>query len=46
MVAVYGSLFGIGKVVFGEWASGLGMLAVAALALAWIARSFREEGWV
>ena len=45
VVAVYGSLFGIGKLVFGEWASGITMLAVAALAFAWIARSFREEGW-
>jgi len=44
VVAVYATLFGIGKVIFGETAVGLGMLLVAALAFAWIARSFREEG--
>jgi len=45
VVAVYASLFGIGKCVFGEWTSGLTLLAVAALAFGWIARSFHEEGW-
>jgi hypothetical protein len=40
---VYTSLFGIGKLVFGEWTTGLVLLAVAAVAFAWIARSFREE---
>jgi Na+/proline symporter len=44
IVAVYSSLFGIGKVIFGETALGLGMLAVAAAAFAWIARSFRDSG--
>jgi Na+/proline symporter len=44
VVAVYASLFGIGKLVFGEVGSGLGFLAAAAGAFAWIARSFREEG--
>ena len=43
VVAVYASLFGIGKVVFGELGPGLAMLAVAAVAFAWIARSFRTE---
>ena len=43
VVAVYASLFGIGKVVFGQLATGFGMLAVAAVAFAWIARSFRDE---
>jgi solute:Na+ symporter, SSS family len=43
IVAVYASLFGIGKLVFGETGMGLGMLAVAAAAFAWIARSFRSE---
>jgi Na+/proline symporter len=41
VVAVYATLFGIGKVVFGELASGLKLLAIAAAAFAWIARSFR-----
>jgi Na+/proline symporter len=44
IIAVYASLFGIGKVVFGELAAGLGLLGLAALAFTWIARSFREEG--
>jgi solute:Na+ symporter, SSS family len=43
IVAVYATLFGIGKVVFGEWASGLLLLGVALAAFAWIARSFRNE---
>jgi solute:Na+ symporter, SSS family len=44
VVAVYASLFGIGRIVFGEILSGLATLAVAAAAFAWIARSFRGEG--
>ena len=44
IVAVYATLFGIGKLVFGELATGLGLLAVAVVAFAWIARSFREGG--
>jgi Na+/proline symporter len=43
IVGVYGSLFGIGKVIFGELGVGLAMLVIAALAFAWIARSFRSE---
>ena len=43
IVAVYGTLFGIGKLVFGEVASGLVLLAIALAAFAWIARSFRGE---
>jgi Na+/proline symporter len=43
VVAVYASLFGIGKVVFGYTGTGLVMLAVAAAAFAWIARSFRND---
>jgi Na+/proline symporter len=43
IVAVYGSLFGIGKLIFGELMTGFSLLAVAALAFAWIARAFREE---
>jgi Na+/proline symporter len=45
IVAVYGTLFGIGKCVFGEWPSGSLLLAVAALAFTWIARSLRRETW-
>jgi hypothetical protein len=43
IIAVYASLFGIGKLVFGETMTGIVMLIVAALAFAWIARAFREE---
>jgi SSS family solute:Na+ symporter len=43
IVAVYSTLFGIGKLVFGELASGLILLLVAGAAFAWIARSFRGE---
>jgi hypothetical protein len=43
VVAVYSFLFGIGKLVFGEWGAGLGLLTVAVIAFAWIARSFRGE---
>jgi Na+/proline symporter len=42
IVAVYATLFGIGKVVFGEWGPGLLLLLLAAAAFAWIARSFRR----
>jgi SSS family solute:Na+ symporter len=43
LIAVYASLFGIGKLIFGETMTGIVMLVVAALAFAWIARAFREE---
>jgi len=44
VVAVYTTLFGIGKLVFGELGTGVALLVVAALAFAWIARGFRETG--
>ncbi len=43
IVAVYGTLFGIGKLIFGEISSGVVLLAIAVAAFAWIARSFRGE---
>jgi len=43
VVAVYSSLFGIGRLVLGDIAQGLGLLVLAVVAFAWIARSFREE---
>jgi Na+/proline symporter len=43
IVAVYATLFGIGKVVFGDLGRGIGLLALALVAFAWIARSFRNE---
>ena len=43
VIAVYASLFGIGKLVFLEFGTGLSLLVVAGLAFSWIARSFRNE---
>jgi SSS family solute:Na+ symporter len=43
IIAVYATLFGIGKLVFGHIALGFGLLAIAALSFVWIARSFRDE---
>ena len=43
IVAVYSSLFGIGKLVLGNYVPGLVMLVIAVAAFSWIARSFREE---
>jgi solute:Na+ symporter, SSS family len=43
IIAVYSSLFGIGKLVFGEVGRGVLLLVIAAVAFAWIAKSFREE---
>ncbi len=43
IVAVYATLFGIGKIVFGFTGVGIVMLAVAAAAFYWISRSFRSE---
>jgi Na+/proline symporter len=43
IVAVYATLFGIGKIIFGYTGTGLAMLALAAVSFYWISRSFREE---
>ena len=43
IVAVYTTLFGLGKLVFGQLGMGLGLLAVAVVAFAWIARAFRSD---
>ncbi|MDQ6829580.1 MAG: Na+:solute symporter [Gemmatimonadota bacterium] len=43
LIAVYSTLFGIGKMVFGDVGIGLALLALAAVCFAWIARSFRGE---
>ena len=42
IIAVYATLFGIGKVIFGFTGAGLAMLAVAAAAFYWIGRSFKN----
>jgi Na+/proline symporter len=44
IVAVYATLFGIGKMIFGQTMEAIIMLAVALAAFLWIARSFRQEG--
>jgi solute:Na+ symporter, SSS family len=44
IVAVYATLFGIGKLIFGDLGLGFGLLGLAVLAFAWIARSFRQDG--
>ncbi len=44
IVAVYSTLFGIGKMIFGATGEALIMLAIALAAFLWIARSFRQEG--
>src|SRR5215204_3036494 len=46
IIAVYATLFGLGKLVFGQLGAGLGLLAIAAAAFAWIARSFRSDRMV
>jgi SSS family solute:Na+ symporter len=43
IVAVYSTLFGIGKLIFGATTEGIIMLAIALVAFLWIARSFRQE---
>ncbi len=43
IVAVYSTLFGIGKLILGNIVPGLAMMAIAVVAFSWIARSFREE---
>jgi len=43
IVAVYATLFGIGKLVFAETAMGILMLVIALAAFYWISRSFRSE---
>jgi solute:Na+ symporter, SSS family len=43
IVAVYSTLFGIGKLIFGELMTGFVMLVIAVIAFSWIARSFRNE---
>lgn len=43
IIAVYATLFGIGKLIFAETAMGIAMLVVAAAAFYWISRSFRSE---
>jgi solute:Na+ symporter, SSS family len=43
VIAVYATLFGIGKIVFGEWMAGAILVVIAIVAFAWIARSFTGD---
>ena len=43
VIAVYATLFGIGKIIFGEWVAGAVLVVIAAVAFAWIARSFTGD---
>src|SRR5687767_9330328 len=44
IAAVYTTLFGIGKLIFGQTMVGVILLVAAGLCFAWIARSFRAAG--
>ena len=44
-VLIYGALFGVGKLLLKEYAPGLAMLAVAALAGGFIYRDLSRRGW-
>jgi hypothetical protein len=44
-VLVYGCLFGIGKLIFGEWISGVVMLVVAAVSGYLIFWNLSRLGW-
>jgi len=44
-VLVYGSLFGIGKLIFGEWLTGILLLIAAAIAGGLIWRHLERRGW-
>ena len=44
VIAVYSTLFGIGKIVFGEWGVGLLLLALAGVSFAWISRALNQPG--
>jgi SSS family solute:Na+ symporter len=44
-VLIYTTLFGIGKLVFKEWAAGLGYTAVAVIAAALISRNLSRTDW-
>jgi hypothetical protein len=44
-ILVYGCLFGIGKLIFGQWISGALMLIVAAVAGYLIFWDLSRRGW-
>lgn len=44
VVAVYATLFGVGRIVFGRLGAGVAILALAAACFAFLSRSLRREG--
>ncbi len=44
IVTVYCSLFGIGKIIFGDTLTGIVLIAIAAASLFWVARSLNALG--
>jgi SSS family solute:Na+ symporter len=44
-VMIYGALFGTGKLIFGDYPLGMGMLAAAAGAGYFIYRNLNRRGW-
>lgn len=44
-VMIYLTLFGVGKIIFGETALGIGFLVIAVLAGAWVYRDLSKRGW-
>ena len=44
-VMIYLTLFGVGKIIFGETALGIGFLVVAVAAGAWVYRDLSKRGW-
>ncbi|MBI1745575.1 MAG: Na+:solute symporter [Acidobacteria bacterium] len=44
-VLIYMTLFGVGKIIFGETVRGVAFLGVAALAGVWIYRDLSRRGW-
>ncbi len=43
VISVYAALFGVGKILFGRPGAGLGLLCLAAVCFAWIARNLRPD---
>jgi hypothetical protein len=42
---IYMTLFGFGKIIFGETLLGLGFLSIAAICFSAIYRSLSKRGW-
>jgi Na+/proline symporter len=43
VTCVYASLFGVGRILFGDIGAGVGLLALAAVCFGWIARNLKVE---